>query len=170
MKKVLAALGLLFGFVALSHAGTPQENLYNGQAPLSNATILASTASVVPGATLTLVISTPTAQNSGGSTYNGRNCITRFVVQVSTYSAITIADNLTTKWTLYGNGLGASGVNTLSLPEDHLGPWCTAAGDQMVITLTPSASPTSGIAGQSQAINVEGYTTYGGTNNSGPMY
>lgn len=168
MKKWLTLVGLLFGLSAISYAATPQEN---GQipfqvAPFSGATILASSASTVGTATLTLTVSTPTAINSGGSTINGRNCFTRFLVQIATYTTVTIADNLTTKWTIYGAGLGTTGTNTLSLPEDHLGPWCTAAGDQTVITVTPSV----GLVANPESVNVEGYTTYGGTNNSGPMY
>lgn len=166
MKKVLAVVGLLFGLATMSHAGAPQETLFQSQPPLSNATILASTASTVGTATLTLTISTPTAINSGGSTFNGRNCFTRFLLQVSTASVVTIADNLTTKWTIYGAGFGTTGTNTRDLVEDHLGPFCTSTGNQTVITVTP----TNGFAVNAQAINVEGYTTYGGTNNSGQMY
>ena len=168
MKRLLAVFGLLLGFVALSHAGTPQEN---GQQPFQAASysatsILASSASIVPSANLTVTVATPTVINSGGQAINGRNCFTRFIVQMSTGSVFTIADNATTKWTLYGIGLGTTGVTTLSLPEDHLGPWCTAVGDQTVFTITSSALS---LAGNSQSINVEGYVTYGGTNNAGPM-
>lgn len=165
MKKLLAVVGLFLGLGSFAHAGTPQETYFQGQAPLSGTTILASTASVTSAGTFVLTVATPTAINYGGGTYNGRNCFTKFVVQVPTTTVVTIADNLTTKWTLYGIGLGASGVNTKDLIEDHLGPWCTAAGDQTVFTLTN----TGGISTVPQAINVEGYTTYGGTNNAGPM-
>ena len=134
MKKYLAVLGLLFGFAAISYAGTPQENLYMGQAPLSGSSIIASSATVLGNNTITLVVSTPTAINSGGSTFNGRNCFTRFVLQVATSTVVTIADNNTTVWTIYGSGLGTTGTNTLSLPEDHLGPFCTATGDRTVLT------------------------------------
>ena len=166
MKRLLAVFGLLLGFVAISHAGTPQENLYMSQPPLSGTTILASSATTIGSANLTLTVSTPAVVNSGGGTFNGRNCFTKFVVQMSTYSVLTIADNQTTKWTIYGIGLGTTGVSTISLPEDHLGPWCTAVGDQTIFTLTSSANS---IATQSESINVEGYTTYGGILNAGPM-
>jgi hypothetical protein len=166
MKKCLVMLGLLLGLASVSHAGTPQENYYNGQAPLSGLTILASSATTVGTATLVLTVSTPTVVNSGGGTFTGRNCFTKFVVQIATTSVLTIADNLTTKWTIYGTAIGTTGTNTLVLPEDHLGPWCTAAGDQTVFTITPTA----GNAGNPEAIDVEGFTTYGGTINSGPMY
>lgn len=169
MKKVLVVFGLLFGIVAVGRAGTPQEN---GQVPfqtgpLSGVTILASSATIVSGSTTTLTISTPTAINSGGGTFQGRNCFTKFVVQISTCNTFTIADNLTTKWTLYGLGLGASGLNTISLPEDHLGPFCTTAGNQTVFSIAPTGQTACGAVQQS--INVEGYTTYGGTLNAGPM-
>lgn len=170
MKRLLTGLGMLGLVLALTdvaRAGTPQEAFYQGQAPLSNTTIQGSTASTTNLGTYTLTIATPTVINSGGSTYNGRNCFTRFIVQIPTTTVVTIADNNTTVWTLYGLGLGASGVNTLSVPEDHLGPFCTAAGDRTVITLTT----TNGAGGSiPNSFNYEGYTTYGGTNNSGPMY
>lgn len=165
MKKLLGLFAVLLGFGSLAFAGTPQEAYFQGQAPLSSITILASTATPTSIGTYTLIVATPTNINSGGGTYTGRNCFTRFVVQVPTTTVVTMADNLTTKWTLYGVGIGASGVNTVQLTEDHLGPWCTATGDQTVFTLTNtngSSVPAS--------INVEGYTTYGGTLNAGPMY
>lgn len=168
MKKVLAVFGLLFGMACLSHAGTPQEN---GQmpfqaAPYSGNTILASSASTTSApASIVLTVSTPTVINSGGGTYTGRNCFTKILVQMSTNTVLTVADANTTKWTIYGTGIGTTGTNTLSLPEDHLGPLCTAAGDQTVFTLTN----TNGQAGNAESVNVEGYTTYGGTLNSGPM-
>lgn len=165
MKKALAVIGMLFGLGAVAFAGTPQENLYMSQAPLSNATILASSAATTSAANITLTISTPTAIPSGGGTYTGRNCFTKIIVQMSTATVLTLVDGATTKWTINGLGLGASGVNTLTLTDDHLGPLCTLAGDQTQFTLT---STTGGAVPQS--INVEGYTTYGGTLNQGPMY
>lgn len=164
MKKWLGVVGLLFGLAVVGHAGTPQETYFQGQPPLSNTTILASSASVTSAVNLTLVISSPTVIQSGGGSFAGRNCITRFVVQVPTTTVVTIADNNTTKWTIYGAALGASGINTLSLPEDHLSPFCIAPGDQMTITLTNTAG-----AVVPQSVNVEGYNTYGGTMNAGAM-
>lgn len=168
MLRLMAMLGFVAGISALGHAGTPQEN---GQVPsqtasFSGTTILTSSATTSGTATVTLTVSTPTVINSGGGTYNGRNCFTRFVVQMATTTVLTIADNATTVWTVNGAGLGTTGTNTIVLPEDHLGPFCTAAGDKTVFTLTPTA----GNAVNPTTINVEGYTTYGGTLNSGPMY
>lgn len=169
LLKVMAILGCIAGIASISHAGTPQEN---GQvpfqtAPFSGTTIIASSASASSaGASISLTVSTPTAINSGGGTYTGRNCFTRIVVQMSSSTVLTIADTNTTKWTIYGSGLGTSGSSTLSLPEDHLGPWCTAAGDQTLFTLTN----TGGLSSNPEVVDVEGYTTYGGTLNSGPMY
>ena len=170
MKRLLAVFGLLLGFIAIGHAGTPQEN---GQvpfqsAPFSGATILTSSATSIIASGLTLNVSTPSVINSGGQAINGRNCFTKFVLQIATYSVVTVADNNTTVMTIYGSGIGTTGINTLTLSEDHLGPLCTAAGDRTVFTLTNNGAPA--LAGNSQVINVEGYTTYGGTNNSGPMY
>lgn len=166
MKKVFALLGLMFGLSGLSHAGTPQETYWLGQPNLSGATILVSTASASSIGTFTLLVSTPTPINSGGSTYTGRNCFTKFVIQVPTTTVVTMDDGVSVKWTLYGVGLGASGVNTITLADDHLGPWCTSAGNQSLFTLTN----TGGSSSVPLAFNAEGYTTYGGTNNQGPMY
>lgn len=165
MKKYLLALGLLMGAISMSYAGTPQETFYVGQAPLSGASIFTSTASASSNGNFTLTVATPTAINSGGSTYTGRNCFTRFVVQIPTTTVVTIADGDTTKWTIYGSALGTTGSNTLSLPEDHLGPLCTSANSKTLFTLTN----TSGNPANPSVINVEGYTTYGGTNNQGVM-
>lgn len=169
MKKYLALIGLLLGIAGVSHAGTPQEN---GQLPFQAASfsgnsIVASSASTTSaGASIALTVSTPTAINSGGGTYTGRNCFTRILVQMSTSTVLTIADGTTTKWTIYGSGIGTTGTNTLSLPEDHLGPLCTSAGNQTLFTLTNTA----GLSTNPEAVDVEGYTTYGGQLNSGPMY
>lgn len=165
MKRSLGVLLSMFGVVAMCHAGTPQENYYMGQANLSGVTILASTASVTSNGNFTLTVATPTVLYSGGGTYQGRNCFTKFVVQVPTTTVVTIADGDTTKWTIYGVGLGASGVNTKDFSEDHLGPWCTSVGNKTLFTLTN----TGGLSTTPAAINVEGYTTYGGTLNAGPM-
>lgn len=165
MKKLLATLGLMLGLIGVSHAGTPQETYFQSQAPLSGTTILVSSAATGSTGNITLTISTPTVINSGGGSYTGRNCFTRFIVQVSTSAVVTFKDNNTTVWTIYGAGLGTTGTSTLSLPEDHLGPWCTAAGDQTSIVVTN----TGGLSTNAQSINAEGYTTYGGTLNAGPM-
>jgi hypothetical protein len=167
MKRALTVLGMLFGLACISHAGTPMEAYYQGQSPLSGTTILASSAAASGGA-FTLTVATPTVVNNGGLAVSGRNCFTKFVIQVSTAATVAFNDNNTTKWTLYGAGLGNSTTpNTLVLTEDHLGPWCTAAGDQFSIVVTQGSGTSTSAA---QAVAVEGYTEYGGTANAGPMY
>lgn len=166
MKKLLGMLGLVFGMSVAAFAGTPQEVYFQGQAPLSGATILASSSAATSIGNLVLTISTPTAINSGGSVYNGRNCFTDITVQMSTAAVLTIQDGATVKFNLYGSGLGTTGTNTRSISRDHLGPICTSTGNQTVMTITN----TGGSALNAVAINTDGYTTYGGTNNSGSMY
>lgn len=166
MKKLLGMLGLVFGLAVASYAGTPQEAFYSGQAPLSGVTIFASTASATSlgGSTFVLTVTTPTVINSGGSSYSGRNCFTNFMVQMSSAGVFTLADNSTTKMTIYGTGLTTTGVATKDINRDHLGPICTSIGNQSVFTITftgGNVTPAS--------INVDGYTTYGGTTNAGPM-
>ena len=172
MKKFIAVLVLLFGIgiglAKISQAGTPQETYFQSQPPLSATTIIASSASLSSVGGVSVTVATPTAINSGGGTYKGRNCFTKFVVQMSSSpsTAFTITDNNVVVWTIYGAPLGSSGPNTLTLPEDHLGPFCVASGDQAIFAISSS---TPAIVGPT-SINVEGYVTYGGTNNTGPMY
>src|ERR1700683_5644906 len=125
MKKYLVALGLLVGLAGISRAGTPQETYWQGQAPLSGTTIIASssTASGSTGA-FTLTVATPTVINSGGGSYNGRICIKKFVIEVSSVATVTIKDNNTSDWTLYGAAIGTNVANTLQLTDDHLAPFC----------------------------------------------
>ena len=167
LLKITVALAFIAGISAISHAGTPQEN---GQVPFQTASfsgtsILASSATTSGTATITLTVSTPTVINSGGGSFSGRNCFTRFVVQLSTYSVLTVLDNATTKWTFYGAGIGTTGTNTISFPEDHLGPFCTGVGNQSQFTITQTA----GLVANPASVNVEGYTTYGGVLNAGPL-
>lgn len=172
MKRAIAVFGLLFGLgFGLSnvvHAGTPQETYYQGQPPLSANTVIASSASAGGGA-FTLTVTTPSVYNSGGGSYNGRICITKFTLQVSTVAVVSVKDNNTTDLTIYGADLGVSQASTLVLTEDHLGPFCIGAGDQLQVAVTQNAGPAGTASPQSVA--VEGYTNYGGTNNvGGPMY
>lgn len=166
MKKALAVFGMLFGLASAGFAGTPQEVFFQGQNALSGATILTSTASTTSlgSSIFTLAIATPTAINSGGTSYSGRNCFTKFVVQIPTTTVITIADGAVTKWTIYGIGLGTTGVTTKDFVEDHLGPWCTATGNATTFVLT-----NTGGNAVPAVLNVEGYTTYGGVLNQGNM-
>jgi len=161
MKKMLAVFGLLFGMATLSHAGTPQEQGMPPYqvGPLSATSIVTSSAAAL-GGTFTLTVATPTVYNSGGGSYSGRICITKFVIQISSSSTVVIKDNNTTDWTIYGADSGVSQGQTLQLNDDHLGPFCIASGDQLQVAAS------GGVAGP-ESINVEGYTTYGGTNNTG---
>lgn len=165
MKKLFAAFGLLFGLACVSHAGTPMETYFQGQFPLSGTTVIASSAAATGGA-FTLTVATPTAINSGGSTYTGRLCFTKFVLEVSSSAVVAFNDNSTTKWTLYGSALGTGLNNALVLSEDHLGPWCTAAGDQFSIAVTQGSGTNTTTQ---QSVAVEGYTEFGGSENQGNM-
>lgn len=167
MKKLLAGFGLLgalFACAGVSHAGTPAEAFYQGQAPLSGTTILGSTAATVSNVNLVVTVSTPTSTIGSGTT-SCRNCFTRFFVQVATTAVVSLADGPTTKWTIYGTALGTTGTNSLSIPEDHLGPWCTSTGNATVISVVN----TLGNGANPQVVNYEGYTQCGGTANAGPM-
>jgi hypothetical protein len=171
MRKVLAVVGLLFGFSAISHAGIPVEAYYQGQAPLSNASIIMSTWTQLGGTGVqtTLTVSkAPGTVSNGGANITCRNCFTRFLIQESTQVVTTILDGGTTDYVISGIGLGTTGVSTLSLPEDHLGPVCFTAGNTTTIIMTPSGG---GEVENTAPLSVtaEGYTQCGGVNNQGVM-
>ena len=164
MLKIVAALGLIAGIAAISHAGTPQEAFYSGQAPLSNTTIIGSTYSATSAVNIS---TTPAAVTcSGGSaTFSGRNCFTKFFIQIPTTTVVSILDGGTTVQTILGSAIGTTGTNSLTLTEDHLGPMCHTAGNATTFNMVN----TSGVA-LPQVFNFEGYTSCGGTSNKGPLY
>lgn len=166
MKKLIALFGLLF-MGTLAYAGTPQMTFFQSQGSLSNTTIIASTATPTSNGTFSLVVASPTVSASGGGSYTGRNCITRFIVQVPTTTVVNIYDGPTLKWTIYGQDLGATGPNTLNVNEDPMGPWCATNGNQIFATMIGAGSLTV-----PESFNVEGYTTFGAgsTLNQGSSY
>jgi len=165
MKKYLGLVALLMGLSGLAFAGTPQETFYQGQAPLSGTTILASSVSATSNGTFTLTVGSPTVINSGGGTYTGRNCFTNIGVQVSSTTSFTITDAGVVKYQINGLSLTSTGSFLHQITREHLGPLCMSANQQTVFIL----ANTAGNAALPTSINVEGYTTYGGTNNAGPM-
>lgn len=166
MKKLLGMLGLLFGVIVLSHAGTPQETFYMGQPPLSNTTIYGSTFTSTSPIT---TIPSPTCYIGGSTTSPGRVCLTKEIVQISTAAVFYALDAGTTVQYVQGFALSgsstATGANTISIPEDHLGPLCFTAGNTVTLSVVGS-----GVPGLNNAINYEGYTTCGGTSNKGSGY
>jgi len=163
MKKWFALFGLLLGLSSMVYAGTPQENFYVGQAPLSNTSLWTSTASTNASSNLTLAVAP--AAGAGATASQCRVCATKFIIQIPTTTVVSILDGGTTNYTIFGVGLGTSSVSTLVLPEDHLGPLCASTGNTMNINLVNTA----GLSTTPQAFNFEGYTTCGGTANKGPM-
>lgn len=164
MKRLIAVFALVLGLgvaARLSYAGIPMETYYQGQPPLSNKSIVISTASATGGA-VTMNVA-PGTYNNGGTSQNCRVCFTNFFVQISSSANVNILDAGTTDYVIYGAGLGTNAVNTLSITRDHLGPVCFGSGDTAYISATAgTANPTS--------ITAEGFSNCGGTNNAGPMY
>lgn len=162
MKKLFGSiglLGLLIGFASVGQAGTPQDSFYSGQAPFSNTSIVGSTGTA--NATSALSVTLAPGSVNGASC---RNCFTKFFVQIPTTTIINIVDGTSSGTTVYavdGLGLGASGVNSVQLTEDHLGPLCTTAGNSTVINVSSAGTLVH------QMVNYEGYTACGGTNNKG---
>lgn len=158
MKRLLGIVGLVLGFTVLAHAGTPVENLYMSQPPLSNTTILGSSNTIN---TIGITIAPPTV-NNGGTTQQCRNCFTRIVMGLTAGASYYTLDGGTTVQFVLGGQIGSSG-GVLSLPEDHLGPLCLTSGQTTTIKILGAVAP-------SNFVNYEGYTQCGGTNNAGPMY
>src|SRR5262245_39343257 len=103
MKKLLAIVGLMFGWVGLSHAGIPVETYFMGQAPLSNASVIMSTFTCPGCSQTTISVSTaPGTVNNGGASISCRNCFTRFFVQMSTNVVLNILDGSTTNYAIQG--------------------------------------------------------------------
>jgi hypothetical protein len=143
MKRIIVLCGMLLVGGVL-HAGTPLDQgaqTYAG--PYSNTTLLGNSTGFF---TLPAV-----SKSSGGTTYSGRNCLTRIIAQLSTSSTFYLLDGNTTSYVIYGQGLGSSGVNTLNVSEDHLGPLCGTAGNTMTLNLAPAS--TSG-----NVVDYEGFT------------
>lgn len=164
MKKYLSLVALLFGLSGAALAGTPQTTQWQGQAPISGTTILASSTSALGTATVTLTVAAPTAINSGGGTYQGRNCITNWDVQMASYTILTVLNGATEVKRFYGSAVSSTG-GTIQFNRDAFAPFCTSQNSATVFVLTATlGNPTI-----PQSINVEGYTTYGGTNNQGSM-
>lgn len=168
MKKYLAVLGLLFGLASLSHAGTPTDPVYPPAGPVSNTSIYGSTWTTT-GSTITIPATT---FNSGGTTYNCRTCFTKLIVQLSTAAQFNVYDGTTTVaatalhvegYQLFASS-NAAGSATLSLPEDHLGPLCTTAGNITYLAISGTA-----VGSINNVQDYEGYTNCGGTNNQGVM-
>lgn len=167
MKRLFAVAALLVGLGSLVHAGAPKEQPLPPQAPYYNTQILGSTATQVAAVGTTVTISALPAFNSGGATYNFQTCFTRFIVQMSTCAAFTFQDGpvatSTTSWTIYGEGIGTTGVNTITLPEDHLGPICGQPGNPVSLSISTftALSGAGGACGAGNAIDYEGFTTGG---------
>ena len=164
MKRLIAVFGLLFGMAAISHAGIPQETYFMGQGPLSNTTVQGSTwTATSPNVTLV----SPTC-TYGSSSYAGRICLTKEVVQLSTAAVFYALDAGTTVQYVQGFALSgsttATGSNTLSLPRDHLGPICFGAGDSVQLSVVGTAVSTL-----NNVINWEGYTACGEVSNKGQV-
>lgn len=166
MKKLLGAMLFLGAFAIFAHAGTPIDQAGQvNQGPYSNTTLWASTQAASNAQSW---ITFPAITKVSGSTsYNGRNCLTKFVVGMSTSTTFYIIDggltDSATNYVLKGVALGASGFNVLRESEDHLGPLCGTAGNALTLILTAGGTTTSG----SNTISAEGFTFFPYGANSG---
>lgn len=170
MKRLLGMIGLLglmVGITGLLHAGSVQDVALPGSGAVKvHSLIQGSSTTVASAAPTSLAVTAATAFNSAGQSFNYQNCFTKFVVQMSTQSSFTVYDGpvVTTNAVLnvYGGFLGTGVGNTISLPEDHLGPLCLTAGNTTNLAISTNSvvqGATSSSAGNT--INYEGYTTCG---------
>lgn len=158
MKKLLSLSGLLLLLGGVSYAGVPRETFFMGQPPLSHTTIQGSSTTASGTANLTLAVAPLTVNGN-----SCRTCLTKYIVQLASTTVFNVLDAGTTIQIIDGADLGATGPNTYSALEDHLGPLCIAAGD----TLTMNTQNTATGGSLHTTINYEGYTWCGGTNNAG---
>lgn len=150
MKKLLAVLGLLASFSAISYAGTPQDrDVTNGS--YSNSSVYGSSVPATAGATITL--STPTVKNG----VPGRYCFNYLSISGTAGHYVQLID---------GNGgtytntnaielfaIGTSAVNQFVTP--HLEPLCLTPGNAAYLVL--NGTPT---------VSYAGFITYGGAGGS----
>ena len=175
MKKLLgfmAAIGLMVWAASSLHAGTPidQGTMTPMVGPYSNTSVYGSTYTNTASASVIYTVS-PASQ---GST-QCRTCFTKEVVQLSTAAVLYVQEAIsggtlatgTTIQYVQGYALGTStsngGAGILSLPENHLEPFCVAAGSTVTFNIVGTiVSPAV-----NNSVAWEGYTNCGPGNNSG---
>jgi hypothetical protein len=161
-KWFLLAAILAFGsFVGLRkiNAGTPQEQGAQLSGRFFHSAIAGST-TTTNGVPIQFSIAAPSQSTSGGQTISYQNCFTKFLVQISSLSVFQVYDGATTTVpviNLFGSGLGSGASNTISLPEDHLGPLCTSLNNATTIVISTGSS--GSVTNQNQGVSWEGYTT-----------
>lgn len=164
MKKIMYGMGLaiaLFGMSHVIHAGQPQDQGAQLSGKFFHTAIYGSSTTAAT-TNLLYTIAAPANTNSGGQTISYQNCFTKLVFQLSTGAVAYVYDGSTVTTspaiTIYGAGLGTSGANTISLPQDHLGPFCTTLGNATNVLL--SSGTAAGMVG-TNVLNFEGYTSAG---------
>ena len=173
MKKLVSvAVMLWMGLASLSYAGIPIAQPYQGSGPYWDATIKGSTNPT--SGTPAFVVLPTLSKVSGSTTYSGRNCLTRLVLQLSYGSTFYLLDSGTTIYQIEGSGIGTSttslatgqafpgNVGTFNLSWGELGPYCGTAGSSMTLGIPAPAQATP-----SNIINYEGFTFYPYSANSG---
>lgn len=146
MKKILIMFGALLVTGAL-HAAIPLD-----QNPQANQEAYYDTP-LLGNSTGFLTIAAPTAKIVGSTSYNGKNCLTRLIVQMTTSATFYLLDGNTTAYILYGQAFGATGPNTLNIAQQHLEPICATSGNAMTLNMTPASTGVN-------VANYEGYIWY----------
>lgn len=163
MKKYLAVFGLIFGLAIASHAGAPQDQGAQLNGPFFHTALFSSTSTVASSFGPSVLITPPTAAGFAGF----QNCFTKFVVQMDTASYFTVYDGSFTGTTailqIAGNGIGTTGINTFTYPEERLGPLCVTAGNTTLVAISTfnASNSGAGLSTYGTTIDYEGYTTAG---------
>lgn len=162
MKKLLTGILLIGGILLFSskmYAAEPQDQGAQLSGKFFHARINGSTVTQT-NFPISVALAN-TSSNSGGQTINYQNCITKFIVQLSSTATFSVFDGASTTvaiMNILGNSLGATYPNTIVLAEDHLGPLCGTPGNAFNMVI--NTGTVSGVS-VPMSINYEGYTTAG---------
>lgn len=157
MKKWLLSLMLFLGAVSLSYAGTPKDQNPNSWYNFQHGNAVIGSSFTAAGINNFALPAPGTSQGQ-----NCQTCLTKLILQLSGSATAYLLESGTTDYVILGQGLSvgsSSTVNTLSLPEDHLGPLCAQNGN----TFSVNILPTSGA--NPAAVDFEGFVDCGGSRN-----
>jgi hypothetical protein len=157
MRKLLALFGLI-GFIASTgFAATIKDQAPIGGYNYMHGNALIGSSMTVSGINMFALPAPGTSQGQSCQT-----CLTRMILQLTQASTAYILENGTTDYIILGGGLGANtgaAPNTISLPEERLGPLCFQNGNTATVNILP-------ITGSNPAtVNYEGYVDCGGSRN-----
>lgn len=157
MKKLLAVMGLILSAVSVSMAGGIKDQPPLGGYNYTHGNQVIFSSMTGAGINYYAAPAPGTAQGT-----NCQTCLTKMILQLTQASTAYILESGATDYIILGSAIGAStGAlgNTISLPEEHLGPICAQPGNTFQFNILP-------ITGANPAtVNAEGYVDCGGSRN-----